>query len=269
MFLAAISLLGAFISWYVFGAIRRREIRGFLRATVIALLCSPGVLVGHGIGLAPGLYALSVQPSIFTLGPMFVIWVIALAVIFLRPTLRNDRTWPPTLATVVLSAYPGKFVLFGVVAAGLMASVLYADQSERPWAMILQYTLFFVGAVVNLLLCYSATRVRQAQPYYTPLLFALPVTLAVAPVVCLVWYGGGLVGGLAGTGRRRIAGWIAVGVFAGLAVNALSRTYEAAVAQAHVTIQGGVAGNALMVALYALVAFIIWYSQRAVVDEDK
>jgi hypothetical protein len=78
----AVSLVVTFLAWYICGVIPGRMPRGVLRATLIALLCSPGLLVGHGLAVVPSLFALSVQLSVFTLGPMLLVWIIALGVIF-------------------------------------------------------------------------------------------------------------------------------------------------------------------------------------------
>ena len=93
----AASLVATFVGWYVCSLAPGRTLRGILRATLIALLCSPGIIVGHGFAVVPSLFALYVQPSIFTLGPLLVVWVIALGIIFGVPPLRNHRSaWLPS-----------------------------------------------------------------------------------------------------------------------------------------------------------------------------
>jgi len=259
----AASLVATFVAWYLCSLIPGRTPRGILRATLIALLCSPGIIVGHGFAVVPSLFALSVQPSIFALGPMLVVWIIALGVIFGVPALRNHRSaWPPSAEEIFLRAYTAKFVFFGIVAAVLMLALIYADQRRALWVVALKYGLFFGGAVVNLTLCYWATRAKQAKPFVTPLLFAAPTLLATAPTVPFMWYGGGAIGGLVGSGRQRIASWVSLGVFALLLANALFRTYLAATAASHVTIGGGVAGNAAMATLYAVVGIVAWGTLR-------
>ena len=259
----AASLAATFVSWYVFSLIPWRTLRGVLRATLIALLCSPGILIGHGFAVVPSLFALSVQPSIFTLGPMLLVWIIALAVIFGVPALRNDRrAWPPAASEIFLTAYAAKFVYFGLIAAVLRMELSYVDRPRAMWVVALQYGLFFAGAAVNLTLCQWATRTKQARPLVIPLAFAAPAMIVAHPTVPFIWYAGGAVGGLIGSGRRHIAAWVALGASALLLVNALFRTYLAATAAAHVTIGGGVAGNAAMAALYAVAGFVAWGTLR-------
>lgn len=259
----AASLVGTFVAWYVCSMIPDRTARGILRATFIALLCSPGIVVGHGFAVVPTLFALSVQPSVFTFGPMLVVWIIALGVIFGVPALRNDRSeWPPSAREVFLGVYAAKFVFFGVVAAMLMQAIVYADHRRSLWMVTLKYGLFFAGAVVNLALCYWATRAKQAKPFVTPLLFAAPTLLVTAPTVAFMWYGCGAIGGLIGSSRQRIASWVSLGVFALLCANSLFRIYLAATAQPHVTIGGGVVGNAAMAALFAVLGIVPWWMLR-------
>ena len=62
LLLYAVSVIGAFIGWYACGPIRATSVRCVARASLIAFLCAPGVIVGHGIGVVPTLFALIVQP---------------------------------------------------------------------------------------------------------------------------------------------------------------------------------------------------------------
>ena len=62
LLLYAASVVGAFIGWYACGPIKATSVRCVARAGLIAFLCAPGVLVGHGIGVVPTLFALTVQP---------------------------------------------------------------------------------------------------------------------------------------------------------------------------------------------------------------
>jgi hypothetical protein len=259
IFLYAASLIATFIGWYACVRVSKPIQRGLLRATIIACLCAPGILIGHGIGVAPTLFALFVQPPIFTLGSMLVVWIIALGFIFGIPALRNDRSaWPPTIETIFLNAYLAKFVFFGVIMAILLQATILADESLGIWIEVVKYVLFFAGAIVNLILCYWITRLRQANPLFTPMLFAVPSLLISAPTLALMWYGGGAIGGLTGSGRQRSAGLIAFIVFSLLAVNSAYRIYAAANAPAHVTIGGGVLGNAAMAAVFAIMAVAPW-----------
>jgi hypothetical protein len=256
----AASLLAAFALWYVYSVIPGRTLRGIARATTIALLCSPGILVGHGFAIVPSLFALRVQPSIFTLAAMLVVWVIALAVVFGVTALRNHRTpWPPSADEILLTAYPAKFVFFGFIAAMVLRALIFANQQHAVWVIVIKYGLFFGAAVVNMTLCQWAARKKQAKALVTPLAFAAPALLAASPTAPFVWYAGGAIGGLIGSGRRRIAAWVALSVFAYLLANALFRTYLAATAASHVTIQGGVAGNAAMAAVYAVAGIGAWW----------
>ena len=255
----AASLLAAFVSWYVCGLIADRATRGILRGAFVALLCSPGIVVGHGIGVVPSIVALYWQPSIFSLVPVLVVWAIAMGVIFWIPALRNHRNaWPPTADEIFLRAYVAKFIFFGIIAAVLMMALVFGNYPRAAWVEALQYVAFFGGALANLALCYRATRAKQANSFATPLLFAAPALPAASPIVFFMWYGGGAIGGLVGSGRRRVASWFSLSFLALLSAYALFRTYLAATAQPHVTIGGGVAGNAALAALFAVVAIVAW-----------
>ncbi len=259
----AASLVAAFIFWYACGLILARIPRGLLRATGIALFCSPGFIIGHGFAVVPSLFALFVQPSIFTLGPILVVWLIALGIIFGVPALRNHRSkWPPTGEDIFLRAYAPKFLFFGIVAAILMLALMYTEQRRALWVVVFKYGLFFGGAVFNLTLCYGATRTQQANPLLTPLLFSAPAFFATAPTVPFMWYGGGAIGGLIGSERYRIAAWISLGVFAPLCAYATFRIYLAATAAPHVKIGGGVAGNAAMAAVYGGLGAVAWWALK-------
>ncbi len=259
IFLYAASLIATFLGWYLCVRIPRPIPRGVLRATIVAFFCSPGILIGHGIGVAPTLFALFVQPPVFTLGSMLVVWIISLAIIFGIPALRNDRSkWPPTVEEIFLNAYLVKFVFFGVIVATLLQATILADQSSGIWIAVVTYGLFFAGAIANLILCYWITRIRQANPLLTPLLFAAPSLLVSAPTLALMWYGGGAFGGLLGSGRQRSARWIALITFSLLAINSAYRIYAAANAPAHVTIGGGVLGNAAMAMVFIVLAIAPW-----------
>jgi len=259
----AASLVATFVGWYVCSLAPGRTLRGILRATLIALLCSPGIIVGHGFAVVPSLFALYVQPSIFTLGPLLVVWVIALGIIFGVPALRNHRSaWPPSAKDIILRAYAPKFFFFGVIVAVLMLALIYSDQQRTLWVVVLKYGLLFAGAIVNLTLCYWATRVKQAKPFLTPLFFSAPTLLATAPTVPFMWYGGGAIGGLIGSGQQRIAAWVSIGVFGFLFGNAMFRIYLAATAPPHVVIGGGVAGNAAMAAVFAGAGIVAWWTLR-------
>jgi hypothetical protein len=259
----AASLVAAYAAWYAFGLIPVRALRCILRAIFIALLCSPGIIVGHGFAVVPSLFALYVQPTIFTLGPMLVVWIIALGIIFGFPVLRNHRSaWPPSAEDIFLRAYAPKFVFFGVVFAALLLALIYSDQRRALWVVALKYGLFFAGAAFNLTLCYWATREKQARPFLTPLFFSVPTLLATTPTVPFLWYGGGAIGGLIGSGRQRIAAWISLGVFALLFANAMFRIYLAATAPSHVKIGGGVAGNAAMAAVFAGIGILAWWTLK-------
>lgn len=259
----AASLVATFVAWYVCSLIPGRTPRIIVRATFIALLCSPGIVVGHGFAVVPSLFALYVQPSIYTLGPMLLVWIIALGIILGVPALRNHRsTWPPSAEDVFLKAYAPKFAFFGVVVAMLMLALIYSDRRHTLLVVMLKYGLFFAGAVANLTLCYWATRAKQTRPFLTPLFFSAPALFATAYTVPFMWYGGGAIGGLIGSGRQRTAAWVSLVVFALLSGNAMFRVYLAATAAPHVTIGGGVAGNASIAAVFAAVGIVAWWTLR-------
>ena len=258
-FIYAASLTATFVAWYLCILVPAGIPRGILRATIIAFLCSPGILVGHGIGVAPTLFALYAQPSMFTFGSILIVWIIALGVIFGVPALRNDRSaWPPSVDDIFLNAHMVKFIFFGVVAATLMQALIFADQRREIWQVAIRYGLFFAGAFLNLALCYWATRSKHANPLVTPVLFSAPALLVAAPPLALMWYGGGAIGGLIGDGKQRLACWVSFGVFSLLFANSAYRVYAAAVAPAHVTIGGGVAGNAAMAAVFVVLGIVPW-----------
>jgi hypothetical protein len=134
------SLIATFVAWYLCNLIPARIPRGIIRATIISFLCSPGILIGNGLGVAPTLFALYVQPSIFTLGSMLVIWIIALGAIFGVPALRTAQNeWPPSAADIFLRAYIFKFAFFGVVAATMMQAFILADQRRELWLVALMW----------------------------------------------------------------------------------------------------------------------------------
>jgi len=266
----AASLVATFLAWTICGLIPGPVLRGILRATVVALFCSPGIIIGHGLAVVPSLFALYVQPSIVTLTPMLVVWFIALGVIFGVPALRNHRSeWPPSGKDIFLKTYAPKFFFFGVVAAALMLALMHTDQRLALWAVVLKYGLFFTGAVINLTLCYGAIRAKQASPFLTPLLFSAPAFFVTAPIVSFMWYGGGAIGGLIGNGRQRIAAWVSLGVFIPLCTYATFRIYLAATAAPHVKIGGGVAGNAAMAAVFAGVGIVAWWMLRRHARDER
>ncbi len=254
------SLVVAFVGWYLCLLVQNRWLRGLLRAAFIAVLCAPGVLIGHGVAPGPMLFALYVQPFIFNFALILIWWVIASAIILGVPALRNDeRRWPPSARQIFLDYHPGKFILFGFLAACLMYSLIYSGQRDSVLIETLKYLLFFSAALVNLALCRWAARMKQAHPLVTPLYFAAPILLVSPGNVALMWYGAGAIGGLTGSGKQRVAAWIALGVFGLLSLNSMFRIYLAATAAPHVKIGGGVAGNAAMAALFAVLAILPWW----------
>jgi hypothetical protein len=52
------SVIGAFFGWCACGPNKATSARCIARASLIAFLCAPGVLVGHGVGLAATLFGL-------------------------------------------------------------------------------------------------------------------------------------------------------------------------------------------------------------------
>ena len=76
----------------------------------------------------------------------------------------------------------------------------------------------------------------------------------------LLWFGGGAVGSLAARHRHRLAAQISAAVFLLLAANSMVRSYRAVDAPSHVTIEGGVAGNAAIAALFVVLAIVSWWA---------
>ena len=156
-------------------------------------LCAPGVLVGHGIGVAPTLFALTVQPP-FALISIGITWLITLGLVFAIPALRTHQNrWPPSVQELFIDGYIVKFLLFGLIFAMLIVTVLYADDTYYYVMQGLAYTLFFAGAAINFVLCFHAVSSRNANPFLVPVLFAAPVFFGTAPTVSLLWLGGGAV----------------------------------------------------------------------------
>jgi len=143
-----------------------------------------------------------------------------------------------------------------------MAALTNHTPWRALWVTSLRYGLFFVRAAVNLMLCYWANRAKQAHPLLTPVYFAVPIFVVTSFTVPFMWYGGGAIGGLVASGSQRIAAWLALSVFALLSANALLRVHFAATAQPHVTIGGGVAGNAVMAAVFAGIGIVAWWTLR-------
>ena len=263
MFIYAASLVATFIAWYACTLIPSRAARKVIRATIIALLCSPAVLLGHGIGLAPTVIAIKIQPSVLTFAPVPVVWLVTLGLLFGVPALRKDAVdWPPSARDIFLELYPVKFVFFGLVAALLMYVIVFAGERHALWPTALNYGLFFSAAVANLALCYWAARAKQAKPFVTALYFAVPVLPITVNTVAFMWYGAGAIGGLIASGQKRTAGIVCLGVFGLLCASALLRVYYAANAPPHVTIGGGVVGNAALAMLYAALAIAPWFLLR-------
>jgi len=259
MLVLAVSLAAALLAWYACGPITHVGVRGIARAFFIALLCSPVLVIGHGFAVVPSLFGLAVQPSPYSIGPIILVWVIASGVILGVAGLRTHRNaWPPSLHELFLRAYRTKALLFGSIVAVVTIMLLYADDSRSPVIVTAQYGLVLGGSTANLFLCYWLRRRRNASLLVTPVFFAVPGVAAVAPVVPLIWYAGGVIGALIGSGRIKVAMWISSGLFAFLVVNSLMRTYSASIAPAHVTIQGGVAGNAALAAVFASLGFVTW-----------
>lgn len=261
LLLYAVSVMVAFFAWYGCGPIPNAGVRGVTRATLVACLCAPGILVGHGLGVGPTVFVLVVQPTVFTLASIGIFWLITLSLVLGLPNLRRQQNgWLPSAQVLFVDGYVGKFVLFGVVQALILGAVLNAG--DGLLFEILKYTLFFGGAAVNFLLCFHAVRLKNAQPILTPVLFSVPGFFVGAITVTVLWYGGGAAGALAARGQGRVAATVSAAVFGLLAINSSQRSYRAIDAPAHVTIGGGVAGNAAMAALSILLGTLSWWLLR-------
>ncbi len=257
------SVIVAFIGWYACGPIRNMIIRCVARASLIAFLCAPGVLVGHGIAVTPTLFALVVQAPLFTLVSIAITWLITLGLVFGIPALRmHENRWPPSAQEFFIDGYAGKFLLFGLIHGMVLVAALYTDAINYYVMPVIKYTLFFAGAAMNFALCFHAVRSKDAPPYLVPILFAAPVFFGTAPTVSLLWYGGGVVGSLVAHRRHRLAAQISAAVLALFAAISLVRSYRAIDAPSHVRIEGGVAGNAVMAALFMVLAIVSWWALR-------
>jgi hypothetical protein len=260
MGLYLVSVLVAFVGWYACGPIPRRVPRCIARATLIAVPCAPGLLIGHGLGVAPTAYALYVQPSVFTLLSILVVWLIMLGVICAIPALREHRnSWPPSATEVFIRGYPLKFVLFGMFTVGLTAAALNFDDHLMTWVAVCS---LFGGAAVNFVLCNRVAREKGAQPYLTPAWFAAPVLLGLVIELGFFWYAGGLAGALIGHGKQRLVSRISPFAMLPMAAVSLERAYSAWGAPSHVHIGGGVAGNLSLAAVYIALGAIGWWLFR-------
>jgi hypothetical protein len=159
-----------------------------------------------------------------------------------------------------IDGYIFKFLLFGLIHGMLIVVVLYADDTYYYTMQVIGYALFFAGAAINFVLCFRAVTSKNANPYLVPVLFAAPVFFGTAPTVSLLWFGGGAVGSLAACRRHRLAAQVSAAVLLLLAANSLVRSYHAIDAPSHVTIGGGVAGNAAMAALFVVLAIVSWWA---------
>jgi hypothetical protein len=253
------SLATAYAGWYACGPIPSALARGVVRASLVAALCAPGVLIGHGIAPAPTVFALVVQPSLFTLASIGTVWIAALGVIFAVPALRRQTNgWPPRVREVFIEGYGGKFLLFGVIYAMLLLGA-QTGAGSGPVAETVKYLLVLSAPGVNAWLCYLAAGSKRANPYLTPLLFAAPVLLVTPPPVALLWFGGGAVGALVARDRGRVAGGLSAAVCVLLALNFGERSFMAIDAPSHVTIEWGVAGNAAAAGVFVLLALLSWW----------
>jgi hypothetical protein len=261
LLLYAVSVLTAFFGWYACGPIANRSARCVTRASVIAFLCAPGLVVGHGFAVVPTVYALAVQPSVFTAVPIGIVWLVTLGLVFGVPVLRrHENGWPPSPRELFVDGYIGKYVLFGLVCAATLGAALYAG--ETPAIKALQYALLVGGAALSFDLCFQASRLKNANSVVTPALFSVPVFFVGAAPALVLWYGAGVTGALVARGRGRIATWTSTAVFALLAANFIERSYRAFGAPPHVRIQGGVAGNVAFAALCVVFAAVSWWLLR-------
>jgi hypothetical protein len=262
LLLYAGSISAAFLGWYAVGPTKSRNTRCILRASLIAVLCAPGLVIGHGFAVVPTSYALTVQPSVFTLSSIGIVWLVTLGLVFGLPALRrHENRWPPPARELFVDGYIGKYLLFGFVCAVLLGSTVYAD--DTLLVQTLRFALFFGGAALSFAFCFQASKLRRANPFLTPALFSVPVFFIAAAPALALWYGTGVAGALVARGLGRIAAWVASGVCALLAANFSERSYRAVDAPAHVRIEGGVAGNAALAALFVGLAVVAWWLLRS------
>lgn len=255
------SVIAAFFGWFACGPVGNTAARGVARASLVAVLCAPGILIGHGFGVAPTVFALAVQPSVFTFGSIGIVWLIALGLVFgVRPLRLQRNGWPPSVRELLVDGYVGKFLLFGLVTTLVLVATLQAADSMPIRA--LEYTLLLGGAAVNFGLCFLAARLRNPQPFLVPILFSAPVLFGAVFVVGLLWYAGGAAGALAARGRGSVAGIVSSVACGLLALNFLERSVRAVDAPSHVTIEGGVAGNAGFALFFVVLAAVSWWWLR-------
>jgi hypothetical protein len=261
LLLYGVSVTVAFVGWYGCGPIKSRSARAIVRASLIAILCAPGLLIGHGFAVVPTLFALAVQPSVFTLISIGVVWLVVVGLVLGIPALRrHENRWPPSARELYIDGYIGKYLLFGLIYDTMLGASVYADDSLTIQS--LRYALFFGGAALNFALCFHASRIKNANALITPALFSVPVFFIAAAPAVVLWYGSGAAGALVARGFGRIASWVSSAAFMLLAANFVERSFRALDAPSHVEIEGGVTGNAALAALFVGLSIVSWWLLR-------
>jgi len=260
--LYAIGLAAAFLGWTVLGWIRSSVGRAVARSVFVALTATPTILAGHGVAVVPAWFLLfeeSLHP--FAWIPIGTTTVLGLILVLTIRPLREARTaWPLDVgAVLVRPAYP-KALLLGVLAF-LSFAAAYQPISDH-WQ--LQILCLLLGAGANFAFCHHAARRFQRTGAFLPLFFAGPIGVTSILVYSIAWYIAGFAGQLVASGKAQRALWLGAVTFGVLCVLVTEHTLQAFRARdlSHVTIQGGVAGNASMAMVALLLTGLCVYGAR-------
>ena len=258
----------AMILWQLCGQIDDPSRRAAARSAAVALLCTPSLLFGHGVGLMPGVVAIALQPSPFSIVPVLVVGAVTFVILMSSARLRDERRTGFSLAAVFVPAHPFKLLVAGLVAYAVLRSASIA-WFAHPAAFLLQPALLVAAAYLHFAICRAVARERPvpvamlALPFALPaLLFSLRVLLVgaiVALVQPLTLYVAGLAGALAARGRFGAASWLAGAAHLAYAAYAAYLAFYAGGASTPAYVPGGVWGNlALAACLVALGSMSVW-----------
>lgn len=240
----AIGLALVLVGWIGLGLVRSEVARALVRSGWIALWGAPSVLAGHGVAFVPAYYLLIAEPlHPFGLIPIASVWVLLAVLTLAIGPLRRLRTERPfdLWRALVHPAYP-KLFLYGVEML-LLFGALFEPIADHWQA---QFAFLFAGGAPAYLFCRRAALSFGRKEMVLPLAFAAPIAVSGVFAYAILWYLAGLAGQLVATRRPERALWLGAGTFAVLSLVSVRRTLVATEYRdvSHVTIQGGVAGNA-------------------------
>lgn len=264
----------ALVAWHLCGRIEGAQPRALARAILVGLLCAPGVLVGHGIGVLPGIVALGLQPSPFSLGPVAVVAALTYVLIMKTPRLRDAAgSTGLSLAAVFAPAWAMKLFVLGVVATVLFQSGLLLRLSLHDGFVVVH--LLFLGLMyLHFAICRAvASSESSARQWLLPLPLAVPMALmgwsalaAGAFMVLLrpaLLYLAGMAGVAAARGRRGVVAVLVVLVHLLYAAYLLYLAQYASNLTGASHVAGGVWGNLMAAAgTVVLGAIVTWFATR-------